>query len=119
MGERERTIYKDVYNPTETELIHLYGSIQEDNRLLKERANLSKSLRERNEYLKEYAILNSTKPLKSVQDFIDKYSNEYHTVIYNNIAHTIRIKGSMRVDVFHLLNTEAEQFKFNNITLES
>ena len=119
MSKPNREIYKNIYSLTEREKRMLYGSTDEDNKKIKEQKRHSKSLQEYKEYLRENDIILSTVIIKSIPDLIAKYSNSSHIVRYNNIAHTLHIKGSMRVDIFHLLIIEAARFRFNNIILES
>lgn len=115
---RNRALYKDIYTLTDNEKATIYRSTTEDNILLKEKADFLKSLKEQQNTLREEAILKSREPINSVSDLINKYSNENHVVTYDSLFNIIKVKGSMRVDVFHLFRIEADKFNFNNIILE-
>lgn len=96
-----------------------YSTISEDNKVLKESKEVTEYLSKLNYKQSEFEILSSFKSVIVIQDLIDKYSNNFHRIYYYEKSHSILIRGSMRVDVFHKFILDSRKFKFNDITLES
>ena len=95
-----------------------YSTIAEDNKLLKYNKELQERLSKIRKLEIENEILLSNKKIETVQDLISKYSNEYHELEYYQKIHSILIRGSMFVPIFHAFMKDAKQFEFEDIKLD-
>jgi len=111
MGNSKYRYYK--YNK-----LRKYNTILEDNKNLKENLDIAESLYKHELLRLELEILSYHDDIESVQELIDIYSNEQHELIYYEKTHSLLIRGSMRVDVFHKFILDSRKFNFTNITLE-
>lgn len=102
----------------ENERPHKYSTVIEDNNSLKDSARITKYLNKLEYIQAEIDIFKSIKPVRTVQDLIEKYSNRNHTISYNKNSHVISVRGSMLVVIFHAFIIDTRKFKFTDIILK-
>lgn len=105
-------------NVTRHDGLRRYSTVVDDNRSLIESKIMEKQLAKYLQLNNEAAILLDASPVNTIQDLIYKYSNNDHEVYYQKKTHSLLIRGSMFVPVFHALVQDAKKFNFTNITLE-
>lgn len=105
-------------NVTRHDGLRRYSTVADDNRSLIESKLMEKQLAKYLQLRAEESILTDDSPISTIQELIYKYSNSQHEVYYQKKTHSLLIRGSMFVPVFHALLRDAAKFEFTNITLE-